>query len=228
MYGWNPNPEARQAKLQVGLTTSPTLSLNDPNAEWEVYVNLHILQSKSPGEPITFLTYRTVFDVFEKGEGGMYMFSRGAFGRLRGIDGDGKMTGAHPLGWVSRARFIYRGLRPLIFVRARALWSLYLGPILSLWRASVVFAGTYHSGTLSPDSLGLFHVNEIMKSDTLDLRERGCSFLSIPGDRSLVTITHKLGWGRIFKYEEKLTKKDLSLGDRFQIGASNKFIGTGW
>lgn len=173
MYKGSPGPEARQAKLQVGLTTSPTLSLSDPSAELEVHVNVRILHSKSPGESITFLTDRTVFDVFEKGEGGMDMFSRGAFGRLHGIDGDGKMAGAH-----------------------------------------------IH--------LGFFRVNEIMKSDALDLRERGCGFLTIPGDGSPVTVTHKLGWDRIFKYEEKLTKKDLNPGDRFQIGASNKFIRTGW
>ncbi|RYP77951.1 hypothetical protein DL771_000810 [Monosporascus sp. 5C6A] len=77
-------------------------------------------------------------------------------------------------------------------------------------------------------SLGLFRVNERMRSDALDLRERGYEFLTIPGDGSAVTVTHKLDWDRIFKYEKKLSREDLKPGDKFRIGLNSQFIGTCW
>ncbi|RYP42999.1 hypothetical protein DL768_010141 [Monosporascus sp. mg162] len=169
----NANSATRQAKLHVGLATSSTLSLNDPNAALDVNLSVRIVDSANPGAPITCLVHRTVFQVFAEGDGGVDMFARGAFGSIRGVDSENNHT----------ERRI---------------------------------------------SLGLFRVNETMCSDALDLRERGYEFLTIPGDGSAVTVTHRLDWNRIFKYEEKLSKEDLKPGEKFRIGLNKRFIGTSW
>lgn len=65
-------------------------------------------------------------------------------------------------------------------------------------------------------------------SDSKDLRERGCRFATIPGDGSLVMITHRLSWERIFKYENKRTKEDLVPGERFAIRINKDYFGTRW
>lgn len=169
----NEDSATKQAKLHVTMAVSPTLSLSDPSAALEVNVSIRIVDSARPGEPITFLAHRTVFEVFHKGEGGIDMFGRGAFGRLLGVDGQNSQTGKNI-------------------------------------------------------SLGYFRVNEVMRSDALDLREQGLDFLTIPGDGSAVTSTHRLAWERIFKYEEKLSKEDLEPGEKYRIGLNTKFIHTGW
>lgn len=169
----NADAATRQAKLEVTLTTSPTLSLSDPDANLDVNVSLSVSHSVKPGEPITCLIHRTVFQVFDKGAGGVDMFARGAFGSLRGVDDENNPT----------ERRI---------------------------------------------SLGFLRVNEIMRGDALDLRERGCEFLTVPGDGSAVTVTHRLDWNRIFKYEEKLSKEALEPGEKFRLGLNGKFIGTSW
>ncbi|RYP44981.1 hypothetical protein DL768_008618 [Monosporascus sp. mg162] len=169
----NPDKATRQAKLHVRMTTSSTLSLNDPNAALEVNVSVRIVDSANPGVPITTLIHRTVFEVFEKGEGGVDMFARGAFGCIRGVDSENNLT----------ERRI---------------------------------------------SLGLFCVRETMRSDALDLRERGYEFLTIPGDGSPVTVTHRLDWNRIFKHEKKLSREDLKPGEKFRVGFNRKYVGTSW
>lgn len=164
----------RQAELHVTMAVSPTLSLSDPKAALEVNVSARIADSAKPGEPITFLAHRTVFEVFHEGEGGMDMFSRGAFGRLLGVDRE------------------------------------------------------ENSQTGKNISLGYFRVNEVMRSDAPDLRERGLELLTVPGDGSAVTVTHQLAWERIFRYEEKLSKGDVKPGEKYRMGLSTKFIHTGW
>lgn len=77
-------------------------------------------------------------------------------------------------------------------------------------------------------SLGFFRVNEVVNSDSPDLRERGYQFLTIPGDGSEVTVTHRLSWERIFKYEENLSWNDLTPGERFSISVNERYIGTSW
>ncbi|KAI1109240.1 hypothetical protein F5Y14DRAFT_433343 [Nemania sp. NC0429] len=77
-------------------------------------------------------------------------------------------------------------------------------------------------------SLGYFKVNGRPKSESPDLRERGCRFVTIPGDGSSVTVTHRMDWSRIFKYEDKRTKEDLAPGERFEIGLGKGFLGSMW
>ncbi|RMZ85290.1 hypothetical protein DV738_g356, partial [Chaetothyriales sp. CBS 135597] len=167
----NYDPQETHVSLQVRLTTSPTLSLSQPDATLDVTLGIRIVDSKHPQEPITILIYRSVFEVF--GDMGMDMFARGAFGYLAALDDKDQPTGK----------------------------------------------------IISP---GFFRVNEIMNDDSLNLRECGLKFLTIPGDGSEVTVTHKLTWERIFKYEEELTKDDLRPGERFRIGVNKRYMGTSW
>ena len=169
----NPSPETREATLQTGVTVSPTLSLSDPDAELEINVSVRIVDSIRPGEPITIRLRRSVFEVYDKLEGGVGMFARGAFGPLYGVNDEGQQIG----------RYI---------------------------------------------SFGLLRVNEIDITDEPDLKKRGFLFLTIPGDGSPATVTHRLRWDCIFKREQKLTKEDLKPGEKFQVGLNNRFIHTDW
>ncbi|KAI1182771.1 hypothetical protein F5B17DRAFT_169514 [Nemania serpens] len=77
-------------------------------------------------------------------------------------------------------------------------------------------------------SLGHFKVNGKPKSDSPDLRERGFRFVTVPGNGSCVTVTHRLDWSRIFKYEDKRKKEDLSPGERFEIRMGKGLLGSMW
>lgn len=79
-------------------------------------------------------------------------------------------------------------------------------------------------------SLGHFKINSRSKSESPDLRERGHRFLTIPGDGSPVTVTHRLSWDRILKYEGKRAggRGDVSLGESFDIGMQAGYLGTMW
>lgn len=172
---WKYNAATTLATLEVTLTTSPTLSLGDPNATLDVTLTACIAAAAPDhqGEPVTFAVHRSAFEVFGDDEGGVDMFARGAFGTICGVDGDGRATG-----------------RKI--------------------------------------SLGFFRVNEIMKSDAVDLRERGLTFLTVPGDGTEARVTHRLGWQRIFRHEEKLSKADLRPGERFKMGVNDGYLGTSW
>lgn len=166
------DPGVTQAKLQVSLSASPTLSLSDPDTKLKVTLSVRIADAKEPGTPITFRVDRSAFEVSDGL--GVDMFARGAFGALRSVDSEGNITDDRRI------------------------------------------------------SFGLFRVNEIDRSDALDLRERGCEFLTIPGDGTPATVTHRLDWGRIFKNEEKISKRDLRPGERLRISVNSKYLGTGW
>ncbi|KAI1073905.1 hypothetical protein F5B20DRAFT_596817 [Whalleya microplaca] len=77
-------------------------------------------------------------------------------------------------------------------------------------------------------SLGHFKVNSVARSNSPDLRDRGCRFITLPGDGSWVEVTHTIGWERIFKYEEKMVKTDLNPGEKFKMAINNDFLGTSW
>ncbi|KAI1265801.1 hypothetical protein F5Y18DRAFT_28652 [Xylariaceae sp. FL1019] len=163
------DPADVKATINVNMSTSPTISLSDPTAELDLNLSLSIDSSTQEGKPITFMAEQTVFEVHDPEYGGMDIFSRGGFGRLRNPSDPSKSI-----------------------------------------------------------SLGLFRVNSRPKNDTLDLRERGHVFYTIPGDGSPITIIHRLSWNRIFKYEDKRTKADLVPGETFDIGMGKGYIGTLW
>ncbi|OTA99590.1 hypothetical protein M426DRAFT_16266 [Hypoxylon sp. CI-4A] len=77
-------------------------------------------------------------------------------------------------------------------------------------------------------SLGLFRINKVPDTDSPDLLESGYRVITVPGDGSWVNITHKLSWDRIFKYEEKRTKADLEVGEKFVISINKGYLGTLW
>ncbi|RMD41667.1 hypothetical protein DV735_g3433, partial [Chaetothyriales sp. CBS 134920] len=64
--------------------------------------------------------------------------------------------------------------------------------------------------------------------NSLDLRDHGHEFLTIPGDGREVTVTQHLSWERIFRYEEKLCQDDLRPGERFAIELNPYYVGTYW
>ncbi|KAI3337148.1 hypothetical protein HD806DRAFT_29219 [Xylariaceae sp. AK1471] len=166
------NPADMQAKINVALSASPAISLSDPAAELRLTLELCIDSSVKEGQPITFMVEKTVFEVHDEVEGGMDIFSLGAFGGLRST--------------------------------------------------------TQDTDTTKNISLGAFRVNGRLKSDSLDLKERGHRFITIPGDESTVTVTHTLNWERIFKYEGKHAKDDLVPGEKFDIGTRKDYLGTMW
>ncbi|KAI1502685.1 hypothetical protein F5X99DRAFT_407762 [Biscogniauxia marginata] len=78
-------------------------------------------------------------------------------------------------------------------------------------------------------SLGNFRVvSSTTNVVSEDLRDHGFGFLTVPGDGSPVTVTHRLGWARIFRYEERLTKADLVPGERFSLAINRAFLGAVW
>ncbi|KAI1780709.1 hypothetical protein F4818DRAFT_14440 [Hypoxylon cercidicola] len=77
-------------------------------------------------------------------------------------------------------------------------------------------------------SLGHFKVNKGSRTESPDLRDRGCRFITIPGDGSWAEVKHKISWDRMFKYEEKLARTDLQPGERFEISINNGYLGTLW
>ncbi|KAI1174206.1 hypothetical protein F4777DRAFT_408331 [Nemania sp. FL0916] len=165
------DPADVKAKVKVGLSASPSISLSDPAAELRLTLNIRMESSVNQGQPITFMVDNTVFEVHEDGDGGgMDIFSRGGFGSLRSTSQE---------------------------------------PNKSI-------------------SLGLFRVNGRPKSESPDLRERGCRFVTVPGDGSCVAVTHTLDWSRIFKYEDRRTKDDLVPGERFEIGMGKGSFGSMW
>ncbi|KAI0384096.1 hypothetical protein F5Y04DRAFT_235712 [Hypomontagnella monticulosa] len=81
------DPARTQAKIAVNLTTTtPQLSLSDENATLDLKLSLRITSSKQEGRPVTLCVDKSVFQVSDPGEGGMDMFSRGAFGIIRNAD----------------------------------------------------------------------------------------------------------------------------------------------
>ncbi|KAI1809592.1 hypothetical protein GGS20DRAFT_274405 [Poronia punctata] len=82
------DPADMQAKINVALSASPTISLSNPAAELRLTLELSIASSVNEGQPITFMVEKTVFEVTEEGEGGMDIFSLGAFGALRSATHD--------------------------------------------------------------------------------------------------------------------------------------------
>ncbi|KAI8635565.1 hypothetical protein F5Y19DRAFT_408314 [Xylariaceae sp. FL1651] len=164
------DPADIQAKINVALSISPTISLGDPAAELHLTLKLSLDSSIKVEKPITFMVEKTVFEVYDEKEGGMDIFSRRAFGGFRSTTQDA-------------AKNI---------------------------------------------SLGHFKVNSRPKSDSLDLKERGHRFITVPEDGSIVTVTHKLNWERIFKYEEKRAKGDLVPGESFEIAIQKDYLGTMW
>ncbi|KAI0408282.1 hypothetical protein F4802DRAFT_549222 [Xylaria palmicola] len=77
-------------------------------------------------------------------------------------------------------------------------------------------------------SMGFFFMNARARDHSEELRELGYRFITVPGDGSTTTVTHKLGWERIFEYEEKLTKDDLVPGESFMIRLPTNRLGTMW
>lgn len=79
---------------------------------------------------------------------------------------------------------------------------------------------------------GHLRVNERMRTDVLDLRERGVQFATIPGDSSEIRFTHHLDWDRIFKYADNpggiRSKDELVPGEKFRIGVNKKFLKVVW
>ncbi|KAI3395314.1 hypothetical protein diail_1470 [Diaporthe ilicicola] len=79
---------------------------------------------------------------------------------------------------------------------------------------------------------GHLRINERMRTDVPDLRERGIQFATIPGDSSEASFTHHLGWDRIFKYADKPgsihSKDELVPGDKFRVGVNKKFLKVLW
>lgn len=79
---------------------------------------------------------------------------------------------------------------------------------------------------------GHLRVNERIRTDVLDLRQRGIQFATIPGDSSEISFTHHLDWDRIFKYADNPgsihTKDDLVPGEKFRVGANKKFMKVLW
>lgn len=79
---------------------------------------------------------------------------------------------------------------------------------------------------------GHLRVNERMRTDVLDLKERGIQFATIPGDSSAISFTHHLDWDRIFKYSDNPgsihSKDELVPGEKFRIGANKKFLKVLW
>lgn len=79
---------------------------------------------------------------------------------------------------------------------------------------------------------GHLRVNERMRTDVLDLRERGIQFVTIPRDSSEISFTHHLGWHRIFKYADNpgsiQSKDELVPGEKFRIGINKKFLKVLW
>ncbi|KAI1640973.1 hypothetical protein F4809DRAFT_292604 [Biscogniauxia mediterranea] len=61
-----------------------------------------------------------------------------------------------------------------------------------------------------------------------DLRDHDLGFITVPGDGSPVTVTHRLSWGRIFRYEQTLSKADLVPGERFSLAINPSFLGAVW
>ncbi|KAI0154973.1 hypothetical protein GGR57DRAFT_511906 [Xylariaceae sp. FL1272] len=77
------DPADVKAQINVNMSTSPTISLSDPDAKLRVTLSLSIDSSTQEGTPITFMAEQTVFEVYDPEYGGMDIFSRGGFGRLR-------------------------------------------------------------------------------------------------------------------------------------------------
>ena len=88
----NVDPALKQAKINVSLSTSPTLSLSDPDARLEVKLSSSIAWARPGREntPLTFCVESSVFEVTDPDEGGMDIFAKGAFGRLREVDDSSK------------------------------------------------------------------------------------------------------------------------------------------
>ncbi|KAI2630337.1 hypothetical protein GGS26DRAFT_107048 [Hypomontagnella submonticulosa] len=81
------DPARIQGKIAVKLTTTtPQLSLSDDNATLDLKLSLRIASSTQEGRPLTLCVDKTVFQVSDPEEGGMDMFSRGAFGIIRNAD----------------------------------------------------------------------------------------------------------------------------------------------
>jgi hypothetical protein len=72
----------------VALAVSPTLSLTNPAAELSVMVTVSLHSPLCKGQSITLCTKKNIFHVYSKGDGGVDMFARGAFGLLQSINGD--------------------------------------------------------------------------------------------------------------------------------------------
>ncbi|KAI0847629.1 hypothetical protein F5Y00DRAFT_113322 [Daldinia vernicosa] len=77
-----------QARINVTLSTSPTLSLSDPKAELRFILTLQIVTSAREGHPITICTDLSALDVLDEGCGLIDVLARGAFGALRSASGD--------------------------------------------------------------------------------------------------------------------------------------------
>ncbi|KAI5924890.1 hypothetical protein F4810DRAFT_709082 [Camillea tinctor] len=78
-------------------------------------------------------------------------------------------------------------------------------------------------------SLGNFRVvSTTTNVASEDLRDHGFGFITVPGDGSPVSVTHRLGWARIFRYEEALSKADLAPGERFSLAINPAFLGAVW
>ena len=79
---------------------------------------------------------------------------------------------------------------------------------------------------------GHLRVNERIRTDVLDLRERGFQFATISGDSSEISFTHHLDWDRIFKYADNPgsihSKDELAPGDKFRIGVNKTFLEVPW
>ncbi|KAI1473855.1 hypothetical protein F4774DRAFT_402767 [Daldinia eschscholtzii] len=82
------SPSAPQAKINVTLSSSPTLSLSDPNAELHLILTSKIVASAEEGRPITICTDLSAFDVLDEDCGLIDVLARGAFGVLRSESGD--------------------------------------------------------------------------------------------------------------------------------------------
>lgn len=84
------DPALKQAKINISLSASPTLSLSDPGAVLRLTLTLSIASAARgrEGNPLTFCTERSVFEAVRPGDGGIDVFARRGFGQLCSATGD--------------------------------------------------------------------------------------------------------------------------------------------
>ncbi|KAK8004510.1 hypothetical protein PG989_004229 [Apiospora arundinis] len=84
-FRYNTDPEKNQAKLNVSLSASPTLSISDPNAVLLLTVSVSIASTKDKQhsqKPLTICTENGVFEQVERGQDDIDIFARSGFSPL--------------------------------------------------------------------------------------------------------------------------------------------------
>ncbi len=88
------NPAREQARININLSASPTLSLSDPNAVLRLTLTLSIASAAEgrEGTPLTFCTENTVFCEVRPGDRSIDVFARAGGTSLLSASGDRKKS----------------------------------------------------------------------------------------------------------------------------------------